>query len=89
MLAGGVTLRDVILRGGEAGVRDRTSVGTVDAVDRSNHDVCGVMVPVYCICTVCACTVPRRAFRPPQDDIVLEHDIVPEDDIAIEGDIAL
>ncbi len=40
---------DVILNGGEATVRDRTSAGSIDFVDGNTPDVCNVLDLRDCI----------------------------------------
>ena len=41
-------LTDVILNGGEAGVRDRTRVESFDVVDGNAHTACSVYSLGYC-----------------------------------------
>jgi hypothetical protein len=53
---------DVILSGGEAGVRDRTTAGRVDVVEGKSRAACSAHDLVCCIATVYGRRVPRRAF---------------------------
>src|SRR5215471_5864269 len=59
---------DVILNGGEAGVRDRTRVRSAPDVDGIHTRACIIGGPFDYIDNAQRRTVPRRALRPPQDD---------------------
>ena len=60
---------DVILNGGEAGVRDRTGAENSDEVNGNAHAARGVLDPIECIATLRASLGPSEGYRPPQDDI--------------------
>ena len=66
---------DVILNGGEAGVRDLTSAESFDGVDGNASSACSLRDLGYCIAAFGASYGPSEGLRPPQDDMGLNNDM--------------
>ena len=62
---------DVILSGGEAGVRDLTWANSDDVVEGNAFGACSVAIFLQCTGDVATSYGPSEGFRPPQDDIAL------------------
>ena len=63
------TLNDVILSGGEAGARDRTTAEGSDAVERNASGACSLQDLGDCPAALHASYGPSEGYRPLQDDI--------------------
>jgi hypothetical protein len=58
----------VILKRGEAALRDRTRAGRFDVVGGNAQAACTVCGLGYCIAALCVSYGPSEGYRPPQDD---------------------